>query len=125
MQRAFKSMHRGPWSLDPETRIAACQYSAAGIEHVFAQHDILAGNVRLIGASAIVATDNAAVGCRPLGPVNPAIFEGQLFRGVIARWQAGDERLDLPGYRVHGYDARAVVLSRRVSRLVRIGSEKA
>src|SRR5258708_32153002 len=96
MQCAFESTHRGPRPLDPEARIAACLYPAARVEHVVTQHDVLAGNVRLIGAPAVVATDNSAVGCRPLVPVTTAIFEAQLCRRAIARWHARDERLTLP-----------------------------
>src|SRR5262249_36750913 len=105
MQRAFKSMHRGPGSLHPERGITARQFSSTGIEHVVAQHNILARNILLIGASAVIAPHDSRVGGRPLRPISPAICKGEWFCGVITRGQASDEGEALPGYRVHADDA--------------------
>ena len=55
-------MHDGPWALHAEGRVAARHLPAAGVEHVIAQLDVLARNVLLVRAAAVIATDDAAVG---------------------------------------------------------------
>src|SRR5437660_10355769 len=43
--------------------------------------------------------------------IDPVVVERELFGRMIARWLSRDKRRDRPGRRVHGNDARAVVLS--------------
>src|SRR5262249_2152335 len=43
---------------------------------------------------------------------------------MITCRQIADERCDLPGSRIYGDDARAVVVPRRAKRLVRVGPEQ-
>ena len=125
MQCALESFYRGPWAGHAEGRVAACLYPAARVEHVLAQLDILARNVWLVRAAAVVATDDAAVGGRALRPVDPVILERELLRRMVARGQTRDEWRNRPGHWIHGHDTRAVVLSRRVGRLVRVAREQA
>src|SRR5467141_4331750 len=93
-----------------EVRIPARRHTTTRVEYMTAQRNVLTRDVMLIGATAVVATDHAGVGRRPLRPVNPAVFEGDLLRRMVSRGQTGDEPGDVPGLRVHGHDARAVVL---------------
>ena len=79
----------------------------------------------MVRAAAVIATDDAAVGRRALRPVDPVAIKRQLLRRVIARWQASNERRDLPGIWIHGHNARAVVVPRRSQRLVRVGRKQA
>src|SRR5438132_7943677 len=75
-----------------------------------AQRNVLTRDVMLIGATAVVATHNPRVGRRSLRPVDPAVFEGDLLRRVVAGRQSADERGNLPGLGIDGRDARGVVL---------------
>src|SRR3989442_1704277 len=80
-----------------------------------------------IGATAVVPTHNPRVGRRSLRPVDPAVFEGDLLRRVVAGRQSGNERGNLPGLGIDGHDARAVVLGiscRRADGLVRVRGEE-
>ena len=74
----FRSFYRRPFALRAELRVAARHHPATRIEHVLAQHDVLARNVWLTRAAAVVAADDAAVGGRALRPVDPIILERQL-----------------------------------------------
>jgi hypothetical protein len=74
-----------------------------------AKRDILAGDIGLVRAAAVVATNNAAVGGRSLRPVDPPAFERELFGGVVTCWKVGDEWRDLPGHRIYRDDPRTVV----------------
>src|SRR4029077_6675891 len=121
----FESRHSRAFALRAERRVAARKHPATRIEHVLAQHDVLARDVGLVRAAAVVATDDAAVGRRALRPVDKVAVERQLLRRVIARWQTFNERRDLPAHWIHGHNARAVVVPRRSQRLVRIGCEQA
>src|SRR2546425_4551876 len=88
-----------------------------------AQRNVLTRDVMLIGATAVVPTHNPRVGRRSLRPVDPAVFEGDLLRRVVAGRQSGNERGNLPGLGIDGHDARAVVLGiscRRADGLVRV-----
>src|SRR5439155_15711930 len=93
-----------------EGRVAAGQNTATRVEEVGTQRDVLARDILLVGAVAVVTTDHAGVGRRPLGPVDPAVFEGDLLRRVVSRGQTADERGDVPGLGIDDHDARAVVL---------------
>ena len=61
------------------------------VEHGAAEGDVLAGNVLLPVAAAVVTAHHARVGGGPLGPVDPAVLDQDLLRGVVAGGQAGDE----------------------------------
>jgi len=61
---------------------------------------ILAWDIGLVLTAAIVEPDYAAVGRRSLRPVDPSIFECELFGRVIASRQVGNERGDLAGHRI-------------------------
>ena len=99
--------------------------STTRAEEVVAQHDVLTRNVRLVSATPVVTADNARVGRRPLRPVDPAVFEGDLFGRVVAGRQAADEWGNFSARGVHDHDAGAVVLCpRRANRLVRVRSEE-
>src|SRR5947209_6350720 len=57
--------------------------------------------------------------------IDPVVVERELFGRMIARWLSRDKRRDRPGRRVHGNDARAVVLSiMGVRRLIGVGREQ-
>src|SRR6478672_2925555 len=58
-----------------EGGVTTRHFPAARVEQVVAERDLLTRNIRLVCAAAIVETDDAAVGRRSLGPVNPAPFE--------------------------------------------------
>src|SRR5438067_7191269 len=125
VQGALERPYGRTGALDAECRITARRYSFSRYEYVIAQNDILARDIGLICAAAIVQSNDAAVGRRALRPVNPPVFERQLFRRMIASWQSGDERVHLPGIRVHSHNPRAVVGSdMRVRRLIRVGRKK-
>ena len=63
---AFKGFHGRAWTRRAEGRITTGLNPASGVEHIVAQHDILARDILLVRATAIIATDDAAVGGRPL-----------------------------------------------------------
>src|ERR1051326_1632197 len=81
MAGALKRMNRRPWALLAEFGIPARFNPAARVKHVVAQNDVLAGNVLLIRATAVVAPHDAAVRGGALRPVDPAILEGELLGG--------------------------------------------
>src|SRR5260370_6535804 len=83
VQRALEGPHCCTWALRPELGVATGLHSTSRVEDIIAQHDILARDVLLVGAAAIVATHDAAVGRRPLRPVDPPTLERQLFRRVV------------------------------------------
>src|SRR3989441_10184481 len=89
-----------------------------------AQRNVLTRDVMLIGAIAVVATHDPGVGRRPLRPVDPAVFEGDLLRRVVAGRQSGNERGNLPGLGIDGHDARAVVVSACPDALVGVRGEQ-
>src|SRR6267378_6787204 len=89
-----------------------------------AQRNVLTRDVMLIGATAVVATHNPGVGRRPLRPVDPAVFEGDLLRRVVAGRQSGNERGNLPGLGIDSDDAGAIVKAYRAYGLVRVRSEE-
>src|SRR5205807_4319270 len=112
---------------DAMGRVPAGLVAITGVKRVLAQRDVLARDVLLVLATAVVVTDHAGVGRGPLRPVNPAVFEGDLFRRVVAGRQSGNERGYLPGLGIDGHDARAVVLGiscRRADGLVRVRGEE-
>ena len=121
VQGALERPYGRTGALDAECRITARRYSFSRYEYVIAQNDILTRDIRLICAATIVQSNDAAVGCRALRPINPPIFERELFRRMIASGQSGDERVHLSGIRVHSDNPRAVVRSiMSVRRLVRV-----
>src|SRR5436190_8122036 len=67
----------------PERRVTAGMHATAGVEHVVTQHNVLAGYVGLIQAAVVVAPDHAAVGRRPLRPVDPPVLERELFGWMV------------------------------------------
>ena len=99
-----KAFTVAPGRCRAEGRVAARHHPATRVEHVIAQHDVLARNVLLARAAAIVAADDAAVGGRALRPVDPVILERQLLRRVIARGQTRNEWRNRPGHWIHGHD---------------------
>src|SRR5439155_26986795 len=109
VHRAVEGFHRRTWTLDAERGIAARFLSSAGIEHVLAQHDVLTWNVLLVRAVAVVATDDAAIGRRPLRPVDPFVVERELLGRMVTRWQSHNERGDRSKLRVDDHYAGAVV----------------
>ena len=76
--------YRGPRLLNSEGGIPARRHSVARAEDVLAERDVLARDIGLILAAAIVETDDAAVGRRPLRPVDPPVPpECQLLGWVV------------------------------------------
>jgi len=105
--------------------VAAGHDPATRVENIVAQLDVLARDIRLVLAAAIVTADDAAVGRRPLRPVDPPVLEGELLGRMVAGRQRGDERRDPSGERIDGDDAGAVVLPVvRVRRLIRVAREE-
>ena len=88
--------------------------------------DVLARDIGLVLAAAIVEPDDAAVGRRALRPVDPPVSsECELLGRVVTGRQVGDKRGDRPGRRVHDTDARTVVLPIvSMGRLVGIAREQ-
>src|ERR1700680_2031643 len=115
----------GAFSLRAEWRIAAGRHAAARIKKMAAEGDLLAGDIRLVRAAAIVAADYATICRRSLRPIDPAVVERQLFGRVVAGWQSTNKWRDRPGRRVDGDNAGAVVLSTGMGRLIGGGREKA
>jgi len=72
-ERVEKGWDRAPRILRVERRVAARELTISRIEDVLAERDILARDIGLVLAAAIVETDNAAVGRRPLRPVDPSV----------------------------------------------------
>src|SRR5436309_15948264 len=103
--RACEGLDGATRILFAEWRIAASLHPAARVKHVVAELDVLARDVRLIQAAAIVATDHTGIGRRPLRPVDPPILELHLLRRMVAGRQPHDERGDSAGIRVHHHDA--------------------
>src|SRR5437016_3592044 len=124
MHGAIERRHGGAGTCRIEGRITTGFYSAARVEDVVAQHDILTWNILLIGAASIVTTDDAAIGRRSLRPVDPSAVECQLLGWMIARRQLRDESRGDSASRIDDDDARAVVLPGRMRRLVRVGREQ-
>src|SRR5437899_8380965 len=124
MQRAVEGLHGRAWALHAEGRIAARQLPGPRVEHILAQNDVLTRDILLVRAAAIVAADDTAVGRRPLRPVDKPTVEFELFRRVVTRRQSVDERGNLAGRRVHGHDARAVVLPSGMGRLIGVRGEE-
>src|SRR6202011_3748593 len=119
-----KCLYGGAGPLHAKWGVATGQFPAAGVEQVFAEHDILTRDIGLVRPAAIVTADDTAIGRRPLRPVDPATFKGQLFRRMVTGRQSGNERRDLPRHRVDDDDARAVVEARSTQRLIGIRREK-
>src|SRR5689334_6665089 len=57
-----EGLHRRSRLLDAKFRIPARLDPATGVEHVLAQNDVLAGNIRLVGAATVVTPNDTAVG---------------------------------------------------------------
>src|SRR6266853_2079357 len=108
--RALERPHSRARPGDAMGRVPAGLVAITGVKRVLAQRNVLTRDVLLVSATTVVVTDYAGVGRRPLRPVNPAVFEGDLLRRVVSRGQTGDKRGEVPGLGVHGHDARAVVL---------------
>src|SRR6185437_12360816 len=108
MRCTLERFHGGARACRAKRRIPAGRHSAAGVEYILAQHDVLARDILLVLTPAVVAAYYAAVGGRSLRPVDPVIVERQLLGGVVAGGQRGDERGDLSRHRVYRHDARAV-----------------
>src|SRR5438034_8384081 len=107
-----------------EVRIPARRHTTTRVEYMTAQRNVLTRDVMLIGATTVVATHYPGVGGRPLRPVDPAVFEGDLLRRVVAGRQSGNERGNLPGLGIDGHDARAVVVSACPDALVGVRGEQ-
>src|SRR5882762_6050357 len=98
--RPSKALYCRARSISAEGRITVGNHPPPRIELTVAQHDILTRNVRLARPAAIVATDDAAIGCGILRPVDESTVERELLRRVVACRQFGDERGVLPGCRI-------------------------
>src|SRR5437899_12776223 len=94
--RALERRHGRARPGDAMGRVPAGLVAITGVKRVLAQRNFLTRDILLIRASAVVVTDYAGVGSRPLRPVDPAVFEGDLLRWVVARRQASDEWDDVP-----------------------------
>src|SRR5207245_10713846 len=75
--RTLERMHGRPRAGDAVRRVPAREITIAGVERVLAEHDVLPGDVLLVGASAIVVTDDAGARGRPRRPVGPATLARQ------------------------------------------------
>src|SRR5437773_7738521 len=84
MHGAVERLHCRAGTLNAEGRVAAGLDAATGVEDVLAQHDVLTWDVLLIGATSIVTADHATVRRRSLRPVDPIVFERELFRWMVA-----------------------------------------
>ena len=101
---AFECLDRCARTLNTEGRVATGLDTAAGVEDVLAQHDVLTRNILLIRSAAVVLADHAAVGRGTLRPVDPVVFERKLFGGMVACRQLRDERRDLASVGVDDHD---------------------
>src|SRR5262249_13687533 len=105
-ERVEEGRYHAPRILRVEGRVAARELTVTRRENVLAQCDVLAGDIGLVLAAAIVETNNAAIGCRPLRPVDPSVAaKRQVLSWMVTGRQVGDERVNPPGRRVHGNDA--------------------
>src|SRR5258708_21907006 len=82
--RALDRLYSRPGPRHAMRRVPACQMAVAGVERVLAEHDVLARDILLVLAMAVVWTDYAGGGLRPFRPVDPAVFEGDLLRRVVS-----------------------------------------
>ena len=80
-----------PGRCTPNGRIAARIFAAARVKDVLAERDVLAGDVVLVHAAAVVAPDDAGVGRRALRPVDPVVLDVDLLGRMIAGGQPRDE----------------------------------
>src|SRR5262245_65415779 len=64
VKRAFEGFHGRSGPLNAEGGVAARLYTAAGIEDVVTELDVLTGDILLIGAASVVTTNHTAVGRR-------------------------------------------------------------
>src|SRR5438105_10626798 len=62
MTRAFERFDGGTGTCDAKRGVAAGHHTAARVEDILAEHNVLARDVGLILAAAVVASDHAAVG---------------------------------------------------------------
>src|SRR5262245_47578766 len=105
MEGALERLDGRSWASRAELRVTAGHHPAARIEHVLAQHDVLTGDILLVRAATVVTANDTAVRRRSLRPVDPAVLERELLRGMVAGRQSRNERGDLPRLRVDGHNA--------------------
>src|SRR5438132_8320318 len=80
------------WSSDVcSSDLVATGAVITGVEGVLAQHNVLTRDVLLVLATAVVVADDTGIGRRPLGPVDPAVFEGNLLRRRSEERRVGKE----------------------------------
>src|SRR6516164_2442438 len=123
--RVHESRNRGARRLYPKRLVAAGCYQGAQArwEYILAQGDVLTGDIRLMRPTAIIETDDPAIGGRALRPVDPVTLERELLGRMVPGRQAGDKR-GHSSLRVDLYDARTAVLPTCVGCLIRVGREE-
>src|SRR4051812_8275375 len=124
--RTFERGHLRPRPELAVTGIAALNVAIAGIEPAVAQRNVLAGDLVLVDAAAVVVTGDARVGGGALRPVEPAVLDHDLLRRMVTGGQLGDDGRDRSGGQADSQDARAVVgrARRTAHALVRIRSKQ-
>src|SRR5437660_2459911 len=128
---ALERAHPRALPLDAMIREAARHVPIARVEDVVAQRDLLAGDVVLVAASAVVVAGHPRVGRRALRPVEETVLDDEQLGRVGAGRQAVDEPIHRGGRqvpsRIDRDDARGVVppAARRAAHpLIRIGAEQ-
>ena len=114
---AFERRHRRPRTRHAEVRVSAGLNRLLGrfpgvnnrSKRVLTQRDLLAGNIVLIAARAVVEPGHPGIGRGPLRPVQPPVLDEDLLGRVVAGRQPDDHRVYRSTRDVHGHDARGVV----------------
>src|ERR1041385_5112508 len=82
---------------------------ASGDPRVLTERDLLAGDLVLVAAAAVVVPGDARVRRRALRPVDPVVLDEDLLGRVVAGGQASHHRSDRSGGQAHLPDARSIV----------------
>src|SRR2546425_395420 len=79
VERASERLHGRSGPSHAEGGVPTGFHPTPGIKHVLAQYDVLTRDILLVCATSVVTTNHAAIGRRPLRPVDVVAVERKLF----------------------------------------------